>query len=902
LNNFSMTHLSQKDALKKFGVLRTRGLSDFDVDSRLAKYGANKIPEPKRASVLLILLRQINAPLIYLMLGAAVITYFLREFLDMGVILAATFINITIGFFQEVKAERALAALKKIVAWKSKVRRNSQIVEVNSENLVPGDIILLAAGDRVPADARLLKSTDFQVDESTLTGESLPQEKDARAILDSNTPLGDQVNMLFSGTVVAAGSAEALVVNTGANSEFGKIADALHKSHDNSTPLQKKIVGFTRWIGIFGIIVVGAVTLLGYFTGHTLREMFTMAVAMAVSAVPEGLMSAVIIILSVGLWRMAKRNALIRRLSSAETLGSANVICTDKTGTITEGKMAVPEYFAPTLSASQKINFTKVPLSFPEELQMILQIALLNNDSYIENPADRPEEWKIVGDHTEQALLVAATKAGLDRKVLEKQNPRIGELPFSSDYKYMGTLHRVDKSQKHVLYVKGAAEKIFPMCSKYYLPTGINDISAEDRKKIVACYNEMSGRGLRVLAFGFKEFSEDEPVDLKRESTGFTFVGLLGMMDPVRPSVSKAIAKTQQAGIKVIMMTGDHKLTAQAIAKEVGLPAADKDIVEGNEIRLVDGALAQKQIRDISVFARVSPQDKVHIVESLQKNGAIVAMTGDGVNDAPSLKKADIGIALGSGTDLSKEVADMVLLDDNYKSIETAVEEGRSIMENVRRVILYLLSDSLAEITIISVSLLVGLPLPLLATQILWVNMVDDSFPAMSLALEPQEEGIMNEPPNRPDEPLLTSYMKKLVMTISFLTAALIIFIFWLYLERGHSLVEARTMSFTLLAVSTLLYVFSIRSFRHTIFSSHFWRNKWLLLACLVGFGLQLLAVYMPFLQNVFQTVPLGWGDWGIIFAGVAIIILVAEIIKIRFISDHYKKYQAAKAQSGKIE
>ncbi|EKD49823.1 MAG: hypothetical protein ACD_63C00039G0006, partial [uncultured bacterium] len=640
---------------------------------------------------------------------------------------------------------------------------------------------------------------------------------------------------------------------------------------------------FTKWLGVFAGLIVAAILIVGVLTGENVTDMFTTAVAVAVSAIPEGLLSSIIIVLALGVYRMSKKNALIRRLQSAETLGSATVICTDKTGTLTEGKMMVVEIYTHVCSHGEGCIFKASDVRFDKERMLTLQIAMLNNDAYIENPEDSFARWKVIGDPTERALLVAATQVGLKRDDLEKVFPRLGELPFNSSQRYMATLHDDTDHERRQIFIKGAGEKVIPMCDKIFAEENERKIDDSERKHFIKKYEEMSKRGLRVLVFAYKKAHGGE-IDLRKQVSGFTLVGLVGMKDPLREGVKRAIAKTQQAGIKVMMLSGDHKYTARAIASELGLPVSEKNIVEGKEIQLVDGTVVHRNIKDISVFARVSPGDKLHIVSSLQKHGDIVAMTGDGVNDAPSLKKADIGIALGSGTDVTKEAADMVLLDDNYKSIEEAVEEGRGIFENIRKVVLYLLSDSFAEVIIIVGAMIIGMPIPLLATQILWVNLVDDGLPDVALASEPKEEGLMDEPPRKPSEPLLNFEMKLLIGVISVVSAVVLLVLFSLYLESGYSLDHARTMAFSVIAVNSLLYVFSVRSMRHTIFHKHFFRNKWLFVSSGLGLVLQLFAVYFSPLQKVFHTVPLGWEDWKWILLAAAIVIALIEFIKMVFI------------------
>lgn len=859
-------NLSIEKALARLDTHQT-GLDDEEAVHRFRKFGANKLPEEKRLGWLDILVSQFKSPLIFVLLIAAAIAFLLREFIDMGVILAAVAVNTVIGFIQENKAEKSLIALKKLVKHKARVIRAGQEKEIDAAEVVPGDIILLKAGDKIAADSRLLEANNFQVIEATLTGESVPSTKNIE-VLEKGTVLADRENMVYMGTTVARGKARAVVCTTGTNTELGRIALLVKETIEEKTPLQKKLAHFSRLLGL----IVGGLCLLillvGLLTGKSFFEMLLIAVAVAVAAIPEGLIVAVTVILAIGMQRILKKKALVRKLIAAETLGSTTVICSDKTGTLTEGKMQV--------AGIDVLTQVGTPTKVGEALA--LKIAMLCNNAVITNPEEVLEKWQILGDPTEQALLLVAVQAGLNKEALTDEYPRLAEIPFDSEKKYMATLHEV-RSKKNeiqrvqrVIFVKGAPEKILDMSS----------CSPARYKELKAQYDKLTDQGLRVLALAYKNTRSAKlaDTDLKR----LTFVGLVSLKDPLRPEAKETIAICRRAGIRPVIVTGDHKLTAKAIAREAGIIAHDEQILEGKELDRMSDRELKRISSKINIYARVSPKHKLRIIDALQSRGEVVAMTGDGVNDAPALKSADIGVALGSGTDVAKETADIVLMDNNFKTIVSAVEQGRVIFDNIKKVILYLLSSSFTEIILIMSSLLLGFPLPILAAQILWINIVQDGLPDLALGFEPGEPEVMKEKPRGHKTPLFDTEMKTLIFIIGLFTDILLFGLFiWLWKTSGD-LIYTRTIIFTTLGVSSLLYVFACRSLRKSILHINPFSNKHLLWAVMISFIVLIIAVYCPPLQKLLKTIPLGISEWSYIILFGFINLLLIELTKWFFI------------------
>ncbi len=863
-------NLSIKETYKKFNT-SSHGLTENEAKKRLGKFGVNKLPEEKRLTRLEIFIDQLKNPLVYVLLIAALISFFLNKITDMGVILAAVIINTIVGFIQENKVNKALSKLKKMVEYKALVMRGGKEKKVDVRQIVPGDIILIESGDKIPADSRLIEINDLGVSEAPLTGESLPADKTIE-ILDKDTPLPDRENMVYMSTEVIKGKGRAVVCATGINTQLGEVALLVSKTKEDKTPLQKKLISFSKLLSIFILGISLLILLVGISTGKSFADMFLISVAVAVAAIPEGLVVAVTVILAIGMQRILKKKALVRKLIAAETLGSTTIICSDKTGTLTEGVMKVD----------------KVLTEDKENHILALKIGMLCNNSIVENPDKSPKKWMVLGSPTEKALILAGGEAGHKKRDLEKRTPRLDEIPFDSDVKYMATLHQSSEIN-NIIYFKGAPEVIISFSSFIY----INDTNDTEKtldniqkEKLKEQYEKLTKKGLRVLAVAYKKI----PANIKsfknyeNPFSDLVFVGFFALRDPLRKEAKKTIELCKKSGLRPIIVTGDHKLTAKNIAEEVGISAQEKNILEGKDLdKLTDSELKNK-VEDINIYARVSPKHKLRIVDAWQEKGEVVAMTGDGVNDAPALKSADIGIALGSGTDVAKETSDMILLDNNFATIVSAIEQGRVIFDNIKKVVLYLLSDSFSEVFIILASLFLGLPLPLLAPQILWINLVTDGFPDISLTMEPEEVEVMSEPPKKSKAPILDLEMKVLIFLISFITGIGTLGIFYWIFKTTGDIEKARTVAFVSLGIDSLLYVFSCRSLRHSILQKNIFSNKYLLAACAAGAFLQLAAIYTPFLQKILSTVPLGWPEWKIILLVSLLVIVAIEITKWIFI------------------
>jgi Ca2+-transporting ATPase len=891
MNEKKIYNLSVNDALASL-TTTLEGVSVTEAQERLRDYGYNKLPEEKKASRFVLFLSQFRNSLVYVLLGAALISFFLKDYVDMYVILAAVLVNVVVGFVQEYKANKAMEKLRKVITFYARVRRGGQEQEVKAEELVPGDVVLLKSGDKIPADGRIISEKDLYTNEASLTGESVSVKKEVGAI-KNDAVLGEQKNMVFLGTIVVQGTAEFVVKHTGIKTEIGKIASLIKDTEEERTPFQKKMDKFSRTIGSVVPVIAVVIIIIGVLEGIPFIQIFTTAVAVAVSAIPEGLVIAVTAILAIGMQRILKEKALVKKLVAAETLGSTTVICTDKTGTLTMGDMKVSKLV--TLNhdlEAEHQNIGHWNIKEQAELSYLFQIGTLCNDAVIQNPEDEFSMWKMVGNPTEQALLSIGARLDFYREYLEKDEPRLDEIPFDSDKKYMMTLHKSKK--KNIIYLKGAPEKIIKMCAKVQNGPLAKPMTEELQQQFEKKFEEMSGKGLRILAFGYLQVPEEmlglgNERQMKKYLDQFVFVGFAGIKDPLRPEAKETINLCKKAGIKIVMITGDHKLTAQAIAKELGLRSNPENIMEGSELAKISPEQLAKRVQYISVYARVTPKDKLQIVDAWQERGEVVAMTGDGVNDAPALKTADIGIALGSGSDVSKETADLVILDDNFKSIVSAVEQGRIIFDNIKKVILYLVSDSFSGILLIMGSIAVSslfienFPLPLIASQILWINLVTDSFPSIALTMEPGGKEVMEDMPAGKKQNLFTFEMKILTAIISIITGIGNLILFWYLLQNDWDIVHARTLVFTIFAISTLLYVFSVRSTRRSIFSVNIFSNKPLLLAVLVGFILQLIAIYFGPFQKIMETVPLNWYDWGVVAIASIIIIILIEITKAFF-------------------
>lgn len=879
-------HLSTNEVLQELHS-NSQGLSSQEASDRIRKYGYNKLPEGKKLSLLNLFFGQFKNPLIYILFFALVISFATKHFTDGWIIFAVVTISAVVGFLQEYKANNALFQLKQLIKYKAKVIREGKEMIIAQEEIVPGDIILLRPGDKIPADARILEAKNLEVIEASLTGESMPIEKNTEKT-DERTAMADRKNMVYLGTVISRGNGKAVVTATGIKTEIGHIANMVHETEETATPLQQQMLGFGKLIGMILIVVNVVIFGLGLSMGRPLFEMFMTSVAMVVAAVPEGLLPAMTIILAIGMQRLAKQKGLVRKMLATETLGSVSVICTDKTGTLTQGEMRVVEII------TEKNKLAHDGKSFSEFIEpdgdashiTALKIGLLCNNAIIENPDDQIHKWNIIGNPTEKALLLAGRSAGLHKENLEKKSPRITELPFESEHKYMVTGHKFGAGQ-FALYIKGAPERILPFMSFVDREGQPEKLTETKRKKIQEQCDDLTITGLRVIAVGYKlhkhESQHDEinHDDLK----DFVFVGLIVLKDPLRPEAKETVELCQSAGIRPVVITGDHKLTAMAIVKDLGLKVSAANVMEGVDLDNISDEKLKSIIHKIVIFARVEPRHKIRIVTALQENGEVVAMTGDGINDAPALKKSDIGVAVGSGTDVAKETADLVLLDDNFKTIVSAIERGRGTFDNIRKVILYLLSNSFNEVIIISLSIVLGLPLALLPVQILWIKMVEDSLPSMALAFDPVNNKAMFLPPRKKNEEVLNTSLRKLLILYFSTSVPLLFIIYYYFWMTTGNVALAQTISFVGLGLASRFYIFSIRGLRQSLTSYNPFQNQFVNWSTVFGFLMIVIAVYVPFLNDILHTVPLGANEWIVLIVYGIFSLMIYEIGKKIFVA-----------------
>ncbi len=880
--------LSPDEALQALNS-RNSGLSKTEADELLLQHGRNELTGKKKTPPILVFLRQFMSPLIYILVIAAIISIVVQHIMDALVIFGILLLNAAIGYFQETRAEAAMEALIKMAAPKAKIKRDGQIESLPAREIVPGDIILIETGDKVPADARLIEASNLKVNEAALTGESVAVDKHTKA-LAGEVPVAERKNLVYMGTIVTYGRASALVVQTGMSTEMGTIATGIQEVKPEKTPIQQNISKLSRYIIVLFIGVIGILIAVGLVRGLNLLEIFLLAVAAAVSAIPEGLPTVVTVVLTVGMRAMARRNAIIRRLVAVETLGSATVICSDKTGTLTLNEMTVRRIYIDGLNIDvtgegykptgifQKDGKVINPES-NESLKLHLRIGALCNDALLTR--EDGDCCSIFGDPTEGALVVAAAKAGMNKEKLEKTFPRLDEIPFQSEKQYMATLHPNNKGGR-TAFVKGGAEKLLYLSNYLYKGDSVIPLVQTDRDTIIQAINSMANEAMRVIATAYAEFPSDLE-DLKDEDLrgNLVFVGMAGMADPPREEAREAVRLCKEAGIKVMMITGDHIVTAQSVARELALPPGKA--ISGAELEKMTEQELSQQVNDISVFARTEPLHKLRIVNALKAQGHVVAMTGDGVNDAPALKAANIGIAMGiTGTDVAKEACDMVLTDDNFASVVAAVDEGRAVFNRLRNVIFFLLSTNLGELMALILSILIVGKAPLLAVQIIWINLVTDTAMAIPLGLEPKSGNELKQPPRHPKVGLIYPGM---LFRIVFLSAmmAIGVYLVFSWAQLRTSLEEARTIAFCSMAAFEWFRAFNACSDEHTTFRLGMLRNRWLVSAILVAILLQLAVVYVPFLQVAFRTVPLGIGKWGIAISAGAALFAIEETRKALF-------------------
>jgi len=890
-------NMESSEVLLHLGVEPSTGLHEDVAARRLVENGSNELQLAGTKTAWRIAWEQLTALMIIILILAAVISALLGDYLDAVTIGAIVLLNALLGFVQEYRAERAIQSLKKLTVPVVRVRRDAQVKELTSTCLVPGDLLFLETGNLIPADCRIVHSVDLATQESALTGESLPVLKTSEKLTEPEVPLADRRNMAYRGTFVARGRGEAVVTETGMRTELGRIAGLIHRVADERPPLERRLRQLAKGLALAALMLVGLIFLLGLLHGESLKLMFLTAVSIGVAAVPEGLPAVVTIALTLGAQRMLKRRALIRKLSAVETLGSVTVICSDKTGTLTENQMAVTHLLLP----DQKYEISREEPGFelPEFVNsggaLLLTAGALCNDGVFQAAALPTHSSAVLGDPTETALLLAAARFGIEKSTLETAFPRVGEFPFSSERKRMTTFHSIpsdhsslpldirraltDSRASHIAFTKGGVETILASCDNVWINGRIEGLDAVRTKYWLEVNNELAARGIRILGLAFRILPEVSPErDLEQNEKHFTFLGMIGMTDPPREEVASAVATCRAAGIRPVMITGDHPLTARHVAGRIGI-ATDVPILTGYELDHTSDRELQSRSASITVYARVTPEHKLRIVESLQRQGQIVAMTGDGVNDAPALKKADIGVAMGlSGTDVAKDAADMVLLDDNFATIVAAVEEGRVIYDNIRKFIKYLLATNSGEIWVMLVTPLLGMPLALLPLQILWINLVTDGLPALALGVEPPEPDIMRRPPQRANESLFARGLGRHVVWVGMLMGCLSIALGYWYWRSNQP--SWQTMLFTTLTFSQMAHVMAIRSERVSFFRAGLLSNKPLLAAVCSTVLLQFALIYLPALQKIFHTVALRAVDLAVTTAIAAALFVAVELEK----------------------
>ncbi len=868
-----------------------KGLTKQEAEKRLKVNGKNELPTSGNGiGRFTIFINQWKSPLLLLLLTAGIVSGILGAYLDMTIILITVFVNSVVGFFQEDKANQALKKLNTLIRYPAFVLRDNQKQEIDSSLLVPGDIMFLNPGDKVQADGRIIEMADFEVDESTLTGESVPVRKSEKR-LSKKLATFDRVNIVYRGTIVLNGRATVLVTSTGEKTEIGQVATLVKETVDERTPLQDELEGLGKTIGIIVVIISIAIFVIGLLipNGHSVLELFETAVAVAVAAIPEGMAISLTVILAIGMQYILKRGALVRKLVAAETLGSVSVICTDKTGTLTEGNMQVTRL----VTANSDVDFEglkKISIDKKdkhEDLLMAVRVGVYCNDAVLQNPDDNTIDWKFLGDTTDIPLVRLGMHVGIEKHHLDQATPRVSEIPFDSEKKYMATLQY--EGDEGLMYVKGASDILLSDCS-FYLNNGkVSKLSKKQFDVFKKKEDELTNSGLRVLALAYKSVDVKKKVLKVADVTELVFVGFVALSDPVRPDVAETLKIARGAGIKIVMITGDHVSTARAIAKGLGFKIGKGKVFDGENLEKITDEELQEVVKNATVFARVDPKHKIRIVKAYQANGEIVAMTGDGVNDAPALKGADIGVALGSGTDVAKETSDIVLTNNAVSTIVAAVEEGRGIYQNIKKVVLYLLSGSFAEVVMVMGSIIAGLPVAALPAQILWVNIIEDTFPTMALAFDKGDKENMKDRPRKKGLSIIDREIKTMIILKSVLSNVLLFSIFvWFWFSTGD-IKLTRTIVFVGFAIDALFYIFSIRSLRKMIWRINIFSNLYLIAAVLFGWGMLLLAIYWYPLQVLLRTVPLNIEHWILMISFGMFNLVLIEVVKWVFIMKRKK-------------
>jgi Ca2+-transporting ATPase len=903
--------LDTQSVVNNFQTDQQRGLAQSEALRRLSELGPNELVEQKGHSPWKIIWEQVSGIMVIILLVAALISVFLHEYVEAVVIMIIVVLNAALGFQQEYKAEQSMAALKRLAVPIVKARRDGKVVEIPSPDLVPGDVVILETGNRVPADGRVLESVNLRVEEAALTGESEPIEKDASLVFETERALGDRRNMVFMGTIVHYGRGEIVITETGMKTELGHIANLIQSVEEESTPLQQRLDKVGKVLAVVALVIVTVIFVFGLLSGQDPLTMFETAVSLAVAAVPEALPAVATIALALGAQRMLKRKALIRKLPAVETLGSVNVICSDKTGTLTKNQMTVTvlDIANHKLDLLQRPDCSDLMLS-PDEgqppaleaqptLDLLLIAGALANDAILQSDPDNPGRNHAVGDPTETALVLAAAQMCLHKSDLDKAFPRVAEAPFDSVRKRMTTVHRIPRSSAeipeslvpvwerrvnhmpapYVAFTKGAIDSLLSISAEVLVEGRVEPIDDTWRSRVMAAHDQMAQNGMRVLGVGVRPLEalpeKASQADLEKD---LILLGLVGMMDPPRPEVKEAVRICKSAGIRTVMITGDHPLTARHIADQLGITENSRYLTGYDLDRLTQDELVEA-VKEVNIFARVSPEHKITLVQVFQNQGYVAAMTGDGVNDAPALRKANIGVAMGiTGTDVSKEAADMVLQDDNFATIVAAVEEGRVIYDNIRKVIKYLLSCNSAEIAVMLLGPLFGMPLALLPLQILWMNLVTDGLPALALTVEPAEKNVMRRPPNPAAAKLFDRPLVFGIFWAGILMALFSIFAGYTHLVDGQK--TWQTMVFTTLTLSQMAFALSVRSESESLFRIGLRSNMPMLGAILLTFILQLALIYLPFLNNIFDTTPLSALNLALAIGLSALLIVITELVK----------------------
>lgn len=884
---------SKKEIISELNTDENIGLNDDEAIQRIEKYGKNELEAQAKKSFWTKLIAQFADFLIIILIVAAGISAAVGEKEDAVVILAIVVINAILGIYQEGKAEKSVEALQKMSAPNAKVIRLGNLIVLPAANIVPGDIVVLEAGDIIPADVRLIESSNLKIEEASLTGESVPVEKDAKAKIIGSAGIGDRHNMGFSSTIVTYGRAKGVVVGTGHNTEIGNIATKIQSYDEEQTPLQIKLNQLGKVLGTLTIVICFIVFGVGILQGREVLEMLLTSISLAVAAIPEGLPAIVTIVLSIGMNRMAGRNAIVKKLLAVETLGATSVICSDKTGTLTQNEMTVVKAYVDDKIldvegggyepvGAVKLEGKQIDIDSLPNLRNLAAIGALSNDAHLDNTSGM---YKVVGDPTEGAIVTFTGKLGKTTVQLNNEYPRVQELPFDSARKMMSTFHVNYIKGKVVSFTKGAPDIVIKRCTKIALNGEIVDFTNELKDRVLSVNKDFARSALRVLSAAYKVWDEvPEHLSFDLVENDMIFVGLVGMIDPARPEVKAAIRECKDAGIEAVMITGDYKETAYAIAKNLGMVETEDQAMMGAELDDMSDEELREVVKKTKVYARVSPDHKVRIVTALKENGHITSMTGDGVNDALALKKADIGVAMGiTGTDVAKNTAEVILTDDNFATIVNAVEEGRIIFSNIKKFVFFLLSCNIGEILIVFISIILGWEVPLLPIQLLWLNLVTDSFPAMALGVENAEPGIMNHPPRDTKEPILDkSMLGGIVFQAIAISLASLLSYYWAMGRYGvdGGLIHARSIVFTTLITAELLRAFSSRSQDYTLLKIGIFSNLRMVQAFLVSFGLTVVVLYVPILNDIFNVVALTLNDWEIVMMFAFIPLVIGEVYK----------------------